>query len=948
MWSQSAVTRGEHTPAGASASPPSERVEGGANGHGDLPSFSQNSPDEAPPEALRYAILRADASERRAIARLVAWVAHALAQDARLRDRMGSIERLCVTADATRGDLPFDKAALTQVWSTRYSHLLHDARAGDIARDMVAWCAASGDSHARAPQWHWLPPMDVIPFDRAVSANLPIREWPASVLSVALTLTNLRGAVLPDLSLSNGDLRGVHAPGAQFGGGQFNGTAWSGASLRGAGFAYSHQVDADFERTDLRDACFRAAVLSGTRFLCADLRGANFLHAVMSGADLGATRCQGVTFERTRLDDAAFYRARLHRACFTNGTARRMVLVGARARESRWASVTMSYGRACGADLRGAEFRRCDLVAWDARGAKLNGALFESCDMRRARFCGTSLKRVRVGPDCDLSATQWQNARLRLDGAWLRRLTPSELDPVVKSWMTFPVDQPAMRADVFLQLLNALCHRSALSVASNACDAADALDDASPSLHRLPEHVRRSDWLGRLLAAPGEKGGLADHGRFATLRAQWLARKLDALKDMRLTRDEASWATGALLGTLHRGCVTMPPEAIWQYAGAICQTLYWAEAGMGDVSDADTSALRAAWFGVIPAQVHVALSADGINALDPAYLVWIGADGEVAARLPKSLIESVLGSASAGQPKEGDIGFACESLPGWQWMGTRVVARDMTTLEDYVPGTMRQLQGLLRAFGCLAGLWPVARPLDAFVRLTARWLGQEGAVRADAACHGVWPARAMVDEVPAAMPSAELRPAERLDALVRASSSPSHVRLQSSGHTDIAEVFHEHPVSASDSGVTLGISTSRRIRLTSLAAGLAWLATQPEWYVAIPTVDADRSSADGTRLVCRRYALAVLNETMTGDAVWRLLPEAIALRECLSNDATSSGQLAERLTQWLTCPEIAGLPGLTQACAQTLPWYWAIRFPLPAHAIGRASRTEALPAVTHR
>ncbi|MFK0375586.1 pentapeptide repeat-containing protein [Pandoraea sp. NPDC090278] len=939
MWSQSAVTRGEHTQAGATASFPLEHVEGGANGNGALPSSRPTSLSEAPAEALRCAILRADPAERRAIASLVSWLTHALAQDAGRRAGCGRIERLCARADAARGDLPFDKAALTRVWSTRYSHLLHGARPAEIARDMVAWCSPSRDGSARAQQWHWLPSGNAVPFEAAVMTDLPLREWPPDILCTALTLTNLRDGALPDLSLSNSDLRGVHAPGAQFCGGQFNGTDWSGARLRRAGFAYANQVDADFERTDLREACFRAAVLSGARVVGADLRGAEFLHTVMGGADLSETRCQGVTFEKVRLDDASFHRARMDGACFTNGSARRMMLVGTRARRSRWTSVTMSHGRASGADLRDAEFRQCDLVAWDARGAQLNGAFFESCDMRRARFCGASLKRVRIGRDCDLSATQWQDVRLRLDGAWLRQLMPSELDSVVRSWMTFPVDQPATRVDVFLQLLNALRHRSALSAVT------DASDEMAPPLHRLPEPVQRSDWLGRLLIAPGEVGGLAEHDCFGTLRAQWLARKVDTLNDVRLTRDEASWATDALMVTLHRLCLTASPETVWSHAGAICQTLYWAEEGLDSVCDSRTMALRTAWVNTLPAQVHVALSADGINALDPAYLVWIRADGEVAARLPKALTAGVWGAAGASQPKEGDVGFAGHPLPGWHWAGTRVVVRDLASPGDYVPGTMRQLQGLLRGFGCLAGLWPVERPLDAFVRLTGRWLGDSGEVRASAACGGGWPLAvsplaSAVSELPVAVPlsrDAELSPPERLDATVRTSQSPAFVRLHSAGRVDIDDVFRDHPLSTSASHVTLDISLSRRVRFVSVAAGLAWLATQPEWYLSLPSIDVSRSSADGVRLVCHRYALAMLNETMTGETTWRVLPQAIALRACLSDDAVASRYLAERLVQWLTCPEIMALPGLAEACRQTLPWFWAIRFPLPAHVIAEAT-----------
>ncbi|WP_150666830.1 hypothetical protein [Pandoraea commovens] len=192
-------------------------------------------------------------------------------------------------------------------------------------------------------------------------------------------------------------------------------------------------------------------------------------------------------------------------------------------------------------------------------------------------------------------------------------------------------------------------------------------------------------------------------------------------------------------------------------------------------------------------------------------------------------------------------------------------------------------------------------------------------------------------------PRAELSPPERLDATVRTSRSLAFVRLHSAGRADIDEVFRDHPLSTPATDAASGISLSRRVRLVSVAAGLAWLATQPEWYLSLPSIDVSTSIADGARLACRRYALAVLNETMIGEATWRVLPPAMALQACLSDDAVASWHLAERLTQWLTCPEIMALPGLADACRQTLPWFWAIRFPLPAHVITEATHASASP-----
>ncbi|VVE55713.1 Secreted effector protein PipB2 [Pandoraea capi] len=920
---QSTVTGNGQAPAGSMALVPTAFAGARSVGQGDRPASAPSVNPIAAPEVLCRAMRLADADEQRTLLRHMSWLSHALAE--RARDRCVSVERLCVRADAARGELPFDKSALRRVWRERFSHLSQGVRAGDVARELTTWCSGSRDRTSFAASRRALSDVDDAAFNVRSWVHLPMREWPAGMLSVALSLSNLRDAVLPDLSLVCGDLRGISALRAQFGGGQFNGTSWCNAMLRRADFAFSNHVNANFERADLRDVGFRAADLSGTRLVRADLRGAEFLHTVMRGADLSEARCEALTFAKVRLDDAALHRTRLRGARLMESSGRRLALIGTSAKHSRWTSVVMSQGRASGADLRNAEFRECDLVGWDARGAKLNGALFESCDMRQVRFCGASLKRIRIGRHCDLGASQWYDSRLRLDAAWLRQLTPAELDDVVKSWMTFPVDQPAMRASVFLQLLGALRHRSGLGMPAT---------DTAPSLHRLPEHVQHSEWLGRLLVAPSEAGGLGAHEEFAALRAQWVARKLEALTDTRLSCDEAKWAVPALMTVLHGRCVKASSEAVWPYAGAMCQTLYWAGEGVGNGSDARATALRVAWLEALPAHLYTALSADGVDALDAACVVLIRSDGGAAARLPRSLLFGVLGSATTGPSTAGEAAFAHASVPGWRWAGARVVVRDDTTPEDYVPGTMRQLQGLLRTFGFLAGVWPVERPLDALIRLTGRWLGDDAQARARISCGGGWwPVVEPVakEALDARHPALSLT--DRVGMLIGTSSVPAQVTLRSAGHADIEEVFREWPLFSADADAPMSVSMSRRVRLVSVAAGLGWLATQPEWYLPSRAGDAE---VQRQRLACRRYALAVLNEAMAGDALWRGVTQALALRACLANEASSARQLAQCLAEWITCPDVRDLPGLAQACHHTLPWFWAVRFPLPADAVRRA------------
>ncbi|BDD94589.1 hypothetical protein PanNE5_40290 [Pandoraea sp. NE5] len=921
---------------GAQTSVAARPIEGGIASDRALTSSELAARSAPPPDGLRHAVLRANADERRVISLQVAWLAHRLDGSAGSADaavRFASDTTPLGVSSAESADLLFDKSALRQAWRTRFSHLLDGARVGAVARDLVKWCAAPDGQTAVAPRWHWLSSTDDATSDVQACARLPMHEWPVAVLNVALTLSNLRNAVLPDLSMPNGDLRGVIAPGAQFGGGQFSGTWWTGASLANAGFAYSNQVNADFDGADLRGACFHAADVSGARFVAADLRCADLRHTVMCGSDLSEARCQGLHFAQGRLNGASFHRAKLQHACFTGGTAHGAKWIGAKAKRSQWTSVAMRNGQAIGADLRSAEFRQCELLGWDARGAKLNGASFEACDLGHARFCGASLKGVRIGAGCHLAGTQWQGARVRLDAAWLRRLTPSELEGVVQSLMTFPLDQPAARASVFMQLLVAVARPPGLMHKGR---------EMAPRLERLPESVQRSDWLGRLLVSGIEAGGIGEHEGFAEVRAQWLKRTLHELTDTRWSRARAQWGTASLMTALHRHCGAASPQAVWPLAGAMCQTLYWAEDGVDGVGDARAQALRSAWFDALPPQLHVALSADGVDAFDAAYVVLIGADGGVAARLPRHLLESVL-EAGAGLPAtEGDVSLAFETLPGWRWLGTRVVVRDAASPDDFVPGSMAQLQGLLREFGFLAGLWPVEHPLEPFVRLVGRWLGTGGASRAEAACHGAWdPWHSAVSTATRPAVPTPLRTSDRLDAVVSSSRSSNHVRLRRAGHADIDDVFREIPVVMPAGEPPLSVVMARHVRWVSVVAGLGWLATQPEWRRpwsiakgASVAPSSEGVPADEMRAY-RDYALAALNETLRGDVASRNLPQALALRECLAGETSSVEGLAERLADWLTCPEIAQLPGLAQACRQTLPWFWAIRLPLPAAAIRR-------------
>lgn len=874
-------------------------------------SASHDHEPTPPPGALQFAMLRASVGERREIAQQVAWIEHMMADRSR-DERRGS------PADADAQMLPLAKSALARVWRVRFAHLSEGGKAGDIARDLVTWCKAA--RRQSVPAWLWFAiPGERMP-DPIAYRQLPLREWPAPVLAMVLSLSRLRGANLSDLSIPGGDLRGVVADGARFAGANCNGACWSGASLRAAEFDHSHQVDADFESADLRGTRFRAADLSRARLVRADLRGSTFQYTVMRGANVGEAKCQGVVFSRVRLEAALFQRAHLDGACFDDGTARRMQLTAAHAKRSRWTAMTMPQCNALGADLRGAEFRDCDLTEWDASGAKLNGASWVSCDLRGARFCGASLKDVRLGADCNLGGTQWRNARLRLDAKWLRSLPPTQLAGVVRSWETFPVDAPALRADVFLQLLRALSGDSVGMMASTA---------NAPVLQRLPAHVRSSEWLGRILTTGGEVGGIGDHDAFAELRRQWMTRMLDRLTDAKLTPSQAESFTLALVTVLETRCLDASPADVRALAGPICQVLFWAGEGAGGASAMWAQRLRAAWFKALPTALHTALSADGVDAFDPSFVLLT--NGDVALRLPIRCLALALDPERASTTPM--------AAPDWRWLGARVVVRDAAS-DDFLPGTTSQLQALLREFGCLADLWPTERSLDAFVRLLGRWVGAVEASDADAVLRSR--AGCVVPVLPDGMggvpPARPLGTTDRFDATVCAGRPPTRLLLRRDAHLDINEVLSQSLRITDGDGVFPDTRMSRRVWLTAIAAGFVWLATQCHRPGIVRDSSAAPMLAPASQALYLSYARAALDESMVGATASQRIAEVEVLRESLVD--ASSEALGRHFLEWLMCPGIRALPGLEQACRQTLPWDWAMRLPLHPETLQNVMNTR--------
>lgn len=870
----------------------------------------------APPEALRWVILRAGADERRALGQQVAWLMHVLARDTEASDRplnsRGSAE--LPGGCLSQGMLPFDEAALTAAWRLRFAHLVPDGNVSRVLRALIQWCEGSPDVTAttKLAQWHWLPALDVGGFDASRCEGAPVREWPPAVLSVALTMTNLRNADLPDLSVPMADLRGVQAAGAWFSHGCFDGVQWGGADLNGAKLDRTRNVGADFEHADLRDASFHAADLSGARLAKVRAQGADFRFAVMPGADFSDADCDSVAFVHNHLDDVSMRRASLRRASLSDCRANGLRLTGASAARSQWDSVTMKGVCAAGADMRRVVMRHCELTRMNAREAKFDEATFVACDLRGAHFGGASLNALRLGPGCQLGGTQWQGARIRLDGAWLRSLSADGLADVVQSWMTLPIEQPAVRAEVFGQMLRALAASSGSMPLWR-----DETSVQVPSLSSLRIDVQQSEWLGRLLAAEPGVGGVGTLDGFSTLREQWLSRAIDDLKGAPLTRVQAAWILPSLVQTLEARCLAHSPEAVWPLAGAVCQTLYWAESGLGGVTDAQVQALRKAWHDTLPAHLHSALSDDGTDAFGPKHFVLVSADGCVAARLPRHLLKRCL---------DDEIHEVDDARPiadftgaGWQWMGVRVVVSDSDVDNPYRAGEMSQLHALIRDFGCLREAWPTEHRLDVFVRLLSRWLGEAGGDAANAMLHS--------DPLHHECQHADGVPTrDRVDALVGRAAHSDSERLRRLAHQDIDEVFRETAVAA-PSADRMDLESRRatqareRQRLLTIAAGLTWLAVQPQAQVAqaVPGSLAD---------LLKHYALAAFNDALSGEPIWRALPQSRILRSCLVDPTCDAATLAGGLAGWMASPAIHGDSALAVLFAETLPWFWAARLPL--------------------
>ncbi|MGC7403558.1 pentapeptide repeat-containing protein [Pandoraea pneumonica] len=872
----------------------------------------------APPEALRWLILRAGADERRVLGQQVAWLMHVLAHDTEASDQpfnsRGSAE--LPGGCLSQGALPLDEAALTTAWRLRFAHLVPDGNVSRVLRALIQWCEGSPDVTAttKLAQWHWLPAAEVSGFDTSSCEGTPVREWPPAVLSVALTMTNLRNADLPDLSVPMADLRGVQAAGAWFSHGCFDGVWWGGADLNGAKLDRTRNVGADFERADLRGASFHGADLSGARLANVRAQGADFRFAVMPGADFSDADCDSVAFAHNHLDDASMRRSRLRHASFFECRADAMRLTGAKAANSHWERVTMKAVCVAGADMRRVVMQHCELTRMNAREAKFDGATFVACDLREAHFGGASLKRLRLGAACQLGGTQWQGARIRLDAAWLRSLPSDALADVVQSWMTLPIEQPAVRADVFGQVLRALAVRSGSMPLRR-----DATSAQVPSLSNLRIDVQQSEWLGRLLAAEPGVGGVGMLDGFSALREQWLSRAIDDLTGVPLTRVQAAWIVPSLVQTLEARCLAHSPEAVWPLAGAVCQTLYWAGSGLGGVTDAQVQALRKAWHDTLPAHLHSALSDDGTDAFGPKHFVLVSADGCVAARLPRHLLKICLDDATHEIDDARHI--ADFTGAGWQWMGVRVVVNDGDIDNQYRAGEMSQLHALIRDFGCLREVWPTERRLDEFVRLLSRWLGDAGGDAVNAMLHSDIPScerqHSHTDGVPTR---------DRVDALVALAAHSDSERLRRLAHQDIDEVFRETAAATlsadrMDPESRRAMQARQRQRLLAIAAGLTWLAVQPEAQVAqaVPGPLAD---------LLKHYALAAFNDALSGEPVWRALPQSRILRSCLADPACDAATLAGGLAGWMASPTVHDDSALVALFAETLPWFWAANLPL--------------------
>ncbi|MEO0399691.1 MAG: pentapeptide repeat-containing protein [Pseudomonadota bacterium] len=176
----------------------------------------------------------------------------------------------------------------------------------------------------------------------------------------------LNGALLKKLPtneiLTDGDLAGLEAPGANYTGAEVSRTRFVGALLDEASFDLATGDDPDFSKTRLALASFVRATLPRADFSKSDLRSVRAERAAFENASFRGADITGGAFSEARLKGADFSSAYIAHGWFNRVKA------------------------------DGAEFNGADLRAANFQSADLTGAVFTGADISYARFTGAVLK----------------------------------------------------------------------------------------------------------------------------------------------------------------------------------------------------------------------------------------------------------------------------------------------------------------------------------------------------------------------------------------------------------------------------------------------------------------------------------------------------------------------------------------------------------------------------
>ena len=298
------------------------------------------------------------------------------------------------------------------------------------------------------------------PPDVAKQLGAQIRQWHEA--GVPLAGRDLAGADLRGLDFSGADLRevmldgadltdarfvGANLHGAVLVGAQLERTDFSGANLTEANLCESHGHDISFDKADLShaqalgaqwpQATLRRARLRrllGIRLACP---AAVFDEADASKATLFDLEADESSWQAATLQKTVFLRARLQRGDFRRAALKKTVFTMSELQHSRWDGATLdevqaggktnwrdaalvgAVAKRCGfhgadlsqADMKGAQWLRCDFGQCDMRSTLLTDSTFSHCGLYR-----TNLRSAEAGGAqfyrCLCRKTDFTGARL--------------------------------------------------------------------------------------------------------------------------------------------------------------------------------------------------------------------------------------------------------------------------------------------------------------------------------------------------------------------------------------------------------------------------------------------------------------------------------------------------------------------------------------------------------